>query len=424
MDIPGTRNKSAALRTGAGKLPFALRTFRSLRVRQFRFFIASSLAQTACMNMQQVTTGWFAYKLTGSTALLGVTMLASAIPQLALSVLGGTLADRISKKLILSVGLIASALVALWIGLSTSLHIITWHYLVVSSFLQGSVMALMMPSRQSLISELVGRDNLMNAVALNSSVMNVNQIGAPAIAGFMIAGAGIEGVYYLMVALYLVAAAFIYPLRLSPGGASSGNGRNAILRDIKDGISYVRQNETVLVLLLLTFLTVLFSMPFRALLPVFTEDILKVGPEKLGILMSASGIGALAGSLVIASLGEKGRGMLFLHGGILTGLAILAFSFSSSYTLSLVIMVVTGLGQAGRMALGNTLLQTYTEDAYLGRVMSLFMMQWGLVGLGTFGVSIAAEFVGVQLAVGATALLLVLSTLYFYLFSPRVRRLE
>jgi MFS family permease len=415
----------------AGRKPqerrgFSVRTFESLKVRDYRFYFSSNFFQMACMNMQMLASGWFMYTLTGSSALLGLTMLANAIPQLVLSPFGGTIADRLPKKATILVGLVASLALALWIAVSISLDVITWHYLVISSLIQGGIMALIMPARQSFITEVVGRENLMNAVALNAATMNVTQLSAPALAGFIVAWADISGVYYLMAGLYGVAFLSLLPIR-PVSRANNGmpaRGRRSVLGDIKDGLVYVRNNTTLTSILLLTFFTVVFSMPFRLLLPVFTEDVLMVGPDKLGLLISVSGIGALAGSLAIASFASKRRGMLFLHTGLVTGLTILAFSVTTSYSVALVIMVIAGLAQSGRMALSNTLLQSYTEDAYLGRVMSLFMMQWGVTSLGTFGVSVLAEFIGIQPAVAMTGVLLVATSLYYYVFSPRVRSLE
>ncbi|MBI4328955.1 MAG: MFS transporter, partial [Chloroflexi bacterium] len=314
--------------------------------------------------------------------------------------------------------------VALWIALSTSLGIITWHYLIISAFLQGTVMALMMPARQALVPALVGRDNLMNAISLNMTVMNVNRLGAPALAGFIIAAAGIEGVYYLMAALYVVAALCILPLRPVAAAVTSAWSRKVILSDVLGGLAYIRGNRNVFAVLVLTLLTVVFSMPYIFLLPVFAEDVLKVGPQGLGVLISVSGVGALVGSLAIASMSGKGRGMLYLHTVLVTGIALLAFAASTNYGLSLAIIVFVGLGQAGRMALSSVLLQSYTEDAYLGRVMSVMMMEWGVTSLGSFGVAVAAEFIGVQWAIGATSALLLVTALYYYALSPRIRRLD
>ncbi|MBM3924588.1 MAG: MFS transporter [SAR202 cluster bacterium] len=404
---------------------FNLRTFQSLKIRDYRFHMLSGLFHMACMNMRMVVDGWFVYKLTGSEALLGLTLLANAIPPLVLSFLGGTLADRAHRKYIMIVCLILSSLLSLWIAVSTTAGIITWHYIVISSFIQGCIISFMMPARQSLINEIVGREHLMNAVALNGAVMNVNQIGAPAIAGFMVAASGIESVYYLMVGLFLVAAVLFLPMRAGNGAKRpSGQPRRSVMGDIKDGLVYVRSNQTLLMILILTQITVILAMPFRLLLPVFTEDILHVGPEKLGILVSVSGAGALVSSLIVASMGNKNRGIIFLHTGVFLGASIIAFSISGLFWMSLLIMIAAGFGQAARLTLSNTLLQSYTEDAYIGRVMSLFMMQWGVTSLGAFIVAIAAEFVGVQWAVGATGVMLVMVSFYCYAFAPRIRSLQ
>ncbi|MDA1096914.1 MAG: MFS transporter, partial [Chloroflexi bacterium] len=225
---------------------FSLKTFESLKIRNYRYYFGSNFFQMACMNMQMLATGWFMYILTGSSALLGLTMLANAIPQLVLSPFGGSIADRIPKKFTILVGLIASSALALWIAGSVSFGVITWHYLVVSSFIQGGIMALIMPSRQSFIAELVGRENLMNAVALNSATMNVTQLSAPAVAGFMVAWTGIEGVYYLMAGLYGLAFLSLLPTRaIARPSNQLAHSRQGVFADIKDGLVYVRQNRAL-----------------------------------------------------------------------------------------------------------------------------------------------------------------------------------
>ena len=418
MDAEATAHRLESPQGLAGRM------FGSLKVRDFRFFITSSFAQTASMNMQGMVNGWLAYELTGSKAILGITTLGSALPQLSLSLFGGILADRLPKKLVLSLGMAALAVMTLFVAISISLGIITWHYLLINSVIQGIAMALTMPSRQALVSEIVGRDKVTNAVSLNASVMNFNQIAGPAIAGVGVAVVGIAGVYYLMAILFLIAAVAILPVRRARTVMLSKLPTANILASIKDGLLYVRRSPVLLNVLLLSLFTVLLTMPFRNLLPVFAKDVLHVGPSRLGLLLSVSGAGALAGSLIIASLSGKGRGMLFLHTGLLAGISIIVFTFSKSYVMSLVVMTFTGLGQAGRMTLANSLVQSHTEDAYLGRVMSLLVMQMGITGVGVFIVSIIAQFAGAQIAVAGTAGLLVLITMYYYFFTPVVRKLD
>ncbi len=354
----------------------------------------------------------------------GVMWLANSIPQIALSFVGGAIADRVSRRTVIILGLLGFGSVNLSVGIMTAIGLITWQYLVVAAALQGSVMSLVMPSRQALVPELVGRDRLTNAVALNMVGMNVNRLGAPAIAGFIIAFWGIAYAYFLMAALCLVGAMLALPLprgaRLNTTKASLAN----TVADLRAGLQYVWQNQNIFAVLVVTLVTITLSMPYTSLLPVFVEDVYGLGPASLGLLISAGGIGALLGSLVVASIRDKKRGLLYLHSALLTGLALIAFSITSSYTTAMVIMGVVGIGQAGRMALGNILLQSNTEAQYMGRVMSLLMMEWGLTGLGNFGVAIAAEAIGVQWAIGITACLLVLVTVYYYAFVPRIRRMD
>lgn len=420
-----------APREAGARLLFNLRTFESLKIRNFRFYLISSMAQMTPMNMQMTASGWFMYKLTGSVALLGVAMLVFAVPQLALSFVGGVIADRVSRKTILIAGQLATMLLMLWVGLFAHLGIITWYHLLITAFVQGAIMALMMPARQSIIPSLVGRENIMNAVGLNMTGMNLNRLGAPALAGFLIAAFGIHYVYYLMGLLYFVAAVLILPLRLqAPEAANGGLGgmggmvKRSVIGDVVLGLAYARDNKDVRAILILTLLTIFFSMAYFVVLPVFTEDILKVGPQGLGLLISGSGVGALIGSLVIASMPGRGRGLLFLHAAAVTGVGLLFFAWSTHYYLSMVILAFVGLGQAWRMSLSNVLLQAYTEDAYLGRVMSLMMMEWGLTSLGGAAIPIIGEFIGIQLAVAISAVFLVLTALFYYAFSPRIRHMD
>jgi MFS family permease len=165
-------------------------------------------------------------------------------------------------------------------------------------------------------------------------------------------------------------------------------------------------------------------MPYYVLLPIFTEDILMVGAGGLGILMSVSGAGAIIGSIVLASLPNKKRGLMFLIGNLILSLSLIGFSFSGTWHLSLALIVIVGLGDTARMALGNTLLQYYTEEEYQGRVMSIYVMQFGLMGFGAFGAGLLTEVVGVQWAVGGLAAVLVPVTLLVIAFVPHLRRLD
>ena len=398
-----------------------LRTFDSFRNRHFRLYFAGMMGQMGAMNMQMMARAWFIYDLTGSAAMLGAVALASAAPMLFLALFGGVMADRVEKKYVMVAGQAASGVIALGVALAISLDVITPSYLILAGVLQGIVMGLMMPSRQAVIPEIVGEEGLMNAVSLNAAGMNVNRLLAPAVAGFLISQMGIAGVYYAMTGLYVLATFFVAALPRT--GITSLRGGGA-LTHLKEGVRYIRHNTTILAVLLLTLITVILSMPYMFLLPIFTEDILDVGPQGLGVLISVSGVGAIAGSLIIASLGNRNRGRLLLLSCLVLGLSLIGFSASTWYLLSILLVIPIGFGQAGRMALSNTLVQAYADHEHRGRVMSFYMMEFGLMSFATFGVSILAEFIGIQWALGGMAGLLILVTLYYFAFVPGIRRLD
>ena len=195
------------------------------------------------------------------------------------------------------------------------------------------------------------------------------------------------------------------------------------MTDIKEGLQYIQHETTIFFILVFALFTVVLSMPYMFLMPVFTEDILKVGATGMGVLISISGVGAMIGSLVLASLPNRKRGFMLLLNGLILGLALVSFSFSHSWYLSLVLIVFVGIGNAGRMTLGNTLLQYYVEDNYRGRVMSIYMMEMGFISLGTFSAGLLAEAVGVQWALGGFAMVLILLSILALAFVPRIRKL-
>jgi MFS family permease len=419
-------------------------TFAALRIPAYRIYFAALLMQMAAMNMQMVARSWFVYELTGSAVMLGAVGLGSALPMLTISLFGGVLADNMGKKTILLAGQFASAFVALGIAVSITVGTISWVHLFAASLLQGLVMSLMMPARQAFIHELVGGKTLMNAVALNVAAMNFIRLMAPAFAGFFIALWSIEGVYYIMTILYFIG--FMFATRLPQKGTVQAR-KNGTIQELKEGLHYIRYNADVLAVLILTLIATIFSMPYMFLLPIFTKDIffvdvsifgkltswpaigslllsLEESSARQGLLISVSGLGALAGSLIIASMAGKRRGLIFLLSILLAAVSLICFSVTNSYLYALITFIPLGFGHAGRMTLSNTLLQTKTDDNHRGRVMSVYMMNWGITMVGVFFVSILADIIGAELAVGGSAGLLTSVTICYLFFTPRIRRLD
>ncbi len=377
--------------------------------------------------MQQVTRSLLIYRLSGSAVILGFMALANALPMLLLSLFGGVLADRMPKKRVIQIGQAASAILALSVafalttGYMSPEHPGSWWVLIVNGVLQSTIQALMMPSRQAIIPELVGEGRLMNALALNSMGMNTLRLMAPAIAGFLIDAFSFEAVFYIMAGLYLLAT--LVTNFIPTTGKTSVGGRS-VLADIIEGLQYMRSNTTILHILVFTLVLVVLSMPYQLMLPIFADDILKVGATGMGVLQGLAGAGAMVGSLTLASLPNKKRGVMLLVCGSFLGLALVGFAFSRSYLVSLVLMIFIGLGTSGRQTLGTALLQTYSDAEHLGRVMSINMMDMGISSLGTFFVSILTETIGIEWSIGGFAMTLVLVSVLAMIFVPRIRRLN
>ena len=405
----------------------SLPTFASFSERNFRWFYLAMLGQMAAMNIQLVMRGYVVFEITDSFAALGGIALASALPMLFLGVFGGVLADRAPKKVVLQVGQFVSVLNALVVGiLILTDAIVLWH-LFAAGALQGITMALMMPARQAMIPEVVGRDLLMNAVALNSAGMNLMRVLAPAGAGLLTwaAGGGVIGagpVYMVMAAFYLSAMITLAPLPRSEA-ASEGSAKGG-LGDLRDGFSYVRRDPTILAVLGVTLISAFLAMPYIQLLPGFVKDVLGGGPVELGLLTAVSGGGALFGALVIASLPERRRGLLLLLSAVLLGVSLVVLSGSQAFWFAVIAIVFVGVGTAGRQAFSQILLHSYVENEFRGRVMALMMLQPGMMALGAFVIGVVAERAGIDIAMASLAVALAVVAGLLVVVSPRLRQLQ
>ena len=403
-----------------------LKTFNSFGSAPFRFYYSGALGHQASMSMQQIANGLLLERLTGSPAILGIMSLANAIPTLALSLLGGVIADRIEKKILVLVGqaslvLLAIAVaIALGVGYLSPAHGGSWWILVVYSGLQGAIMGLAMPARAAMIFDIVSGDQLLNAISLNFMGMNALQLIAPLAAGFLIQDFDFKSVYYAMTAFFLLAVVlFAFVPRT---GVKPAAGRSAVA-DVKKGLRYVWQDKKIRLVLFISFISIVLGSPWGLLAPFFVDDILHVGAEGLGVLMSVSGVGAILASVVLASLPNRNRGLMMLVGGLFLGMALCGFAASGLWPVSLILIALVGIGGTVNGTMANTLVQYHTEAAYQGRVMGLFNMQFGLASFGNFASGLIGQRFGVQWAVGGFALVLVLITALALIWMPRVRKL-
>lgn len=404
----------------------AKKTFDSLGEKSFRNLWIGFLLQMGGMQMLMIGVSYYIYEITSSASVLGVVTSVSAIPAIVLALFGGVIADRMDKKRIIQVGQMASLFVALFIATSIATDSIRWEHFLVVSLIQGGVMPLMMPARQAIVPQLVGNARLMNAIALNAMIMSLTTMLAPAMAGGLIVSFGTANLFYVTAVMYALS---VYFTGLVPHTESGNRGSSSVAIDIRDGIKYVLLNRPILLLVLLAFSSMVLSMPIRFILPIFAKDVFLVGPEGLGYMTSAMGVGALIGSLAIAALGKiKDRGLVLVVTGVASGGVILGFSLMSyaipTFSAALVFMIVIGLIQAARMTLNNSLMMENTDQEYRGRVMSILTLSMGLMPAGVMPVTLMTDSIGAPIAIGVMSVLLTVVALLILVTSPSLRRLQ
>jgi len=328
-------------------------TFESLSEPAYRSLWYGMLLVWGSLNIQMVARAQLAYDLSGSALLVGVVGAAFAPPVLLFSLFGGLVADRVDRKMIMQFTQLGLAINTLFVAVSITTGTATIWHLISASFIQGLLFAFMMPARQAIVPQLVGRERMGNAVALNSSGMSLMTLIAPAAGGFLYAELGPEPVYYIM--FDFTAAAFVLTARLPRiGKAIKKSGKPAA--ELVEGFRYILKNGIVLTLLAISLVTAILAMPFRGLLPVLADEVFGRGPEAVGLMLSSIGVGALAGSLVFAGTVRKGRGLILMITSVVSGVALVGSAVIPNYTVLLGFMALIGVGDAARRALNNTLI--------------------------------------------------------------------
>gem|GEM_PF-6803 len=388
--------------------------FRALRHRNFRLFLGGQLVSLVGTWMQSVAQSWLVYRLTHSEWLLGATWFCSQIPVFVLGPLGGLAADRYSRHRIVLVTQSAAMLQAFALAaLTLGGWIRAGHVLVLAGVL-GAINAFDMPGRQSLFIHMAGKEDLLNAISLNSAIFNVARMLGPALAGVLVARLG-EGLCFALNGLSFVAViASLLMMRLP---AWQPRPRESPWGHLLDGFRYAHRTAPVRTLLGLVGLASLASMPAIVLMPFFADGIFRRGSQGVGFLMGAMGIGAVAGTLWLAGRGRtSGLPRVILSSSLMLGLGFVLFALSPSYYLSLALMPLVGFGVMRQNTSANTLIQSLIPDEYRGRIMALYAMM--VVGLGPFGSLAAgglAQVIGVRATVLAGGLVCLAAAFWFRL---------
>jgi len=407
------------------------KTFESVTKIDFLFLLIAILMLMSGVQIQMLASSYLTYEIESSGTILGLVNAGSSIPILLFSLFGGAIADQFNRKRIILGGQLFSGLIAIVVAMLLFMDILTWHHLFAASLLQGVVFAFLFPAKQAIIPQLVGKDLLSNAVALNASVMSMTTLLAPGIAGVLYGFIGPAKLYVLISILCFSSSIFTLlikgDMKISTGkgdaelGLGKKRGFQVVMREIGEGLSFVLKNQLIFILLLLALATTLFAMPFRFLLPIFIKDIYHLGPDAMGLLVSLTGLGALIGSLWVASLRKGYRGQVLIAGTLISGVVLLLVAAIPFYYFAVVMMLFLGLGDSIRRTTNMALLMEGCDEEYRGRIMSIYMLNFGLMPLGVLPAGFIADLVGGQISVGIFALLLVIFTAWVYFFKPVVK---
>lgn len=366
------------------------RTFGALRYPGFVYIWVGILFTSAGVWMEQVALSWLIYEMTDSPFLLGALNGVRSLPFLFFSPVGGVVADRFDRRFLMMasqyvlLGLYAALLALLFFDLLQ-----VWH-LFAFTVLGSTAWCFNQPVRQSLVPQLVPREHLVNAVALQSFGFNIMRIAGPALGGVLMATVGGRGTFLLVTVAWVgvIAVSYLVPFPPRPPRVERTN----MWDDLVAGLQYIRGDRVVLGLMLIALVPMVLGMTFQTLMPVFARDVFEMDARGLGELMSATGVGAVVSALAVASLGGyRGKGMILVGSGIALGLALVAFAMSTSYLLSLGLLVIVGAFSMASVTLASGMIQMATPQQYMGRVMSIYMLDRGLMPLGSFAAGALAE---------------------------------
>ena len=363
----------------SSKLPFALRAFRH---RNYRLFFGGQTISLVGTWMQTVAQSWLVYRLTGSAVLLGFVGFASQIPVFLMAPIGGSVADRYNRHRIIVITQTSAMLLAFVLSVLTLTGLVqVWHIFTLAAML-GLVNAFDIPTRQAFVVDMVGREDLINAVALNSSMINGARMIGPALAGVLVASVG-EGWCFLANGVsYVAVIAGLMMMKTAARPHTLPD--DSAFASIIEGFRYVRHTGPVRALLLMLGLVSLMGMPYAVLMPIFADEILHGGPRGLGLLMGAAGFGALVGALVlVAKKGIRGLGYWVAFAATGFGLSLILFSLSRTFWLSAALLLPAGFCMMIGLASSNTLIQSLVPDKLRGRVMAVYSMMF--MGMAPFG---------------------------------------
>ena len=400
-----------------------IQSIGALKHRNYRLYWFGQLASVLAQNMESVAQSWLVLELTNSPLLLGLTGLTFTIPTVALTLLGGAIADRADRRRIMLLAQLGSAIFFLLLtGLVIMKWIALWHVMAFA-FLTGCVRAFDRPSRMALLPQMVPKEDIPNAVAIGGTIWQLNKLVGPAVAGMLIYLFGIGPTYF--VCFLAAGAAILLWLAIRLESQPVEPAARNLVDDMFEGVKFIRAHEIYWVFIGMTFFNSTFGMSYVIMMPVFARDVLHVGSQGFGFLQSAGGAGALGGVLLAAYLSHfRGKGSQAIGGAMVFGATLVLFALSGWFTLSLAAAFALGMAGQFYMTTIHTILQMNLPNELRGRVMSIHGLAWEFMPVGGLISGAIAEFAGAPVAVSFGGIMVGGMALVVAIVMPRIRRLE
>ncbi len=392
----------------------AIRILNSLRYRDYALFWSCDLLGSIGHFVQEVALFWITYEITGSAMALGILGLCSALPRLIFGALSGVLVDRYDRKLLLILVQFGSTIpIAIFLAIYAFGTLAFWHVLVLE-ILSGSIRAINPSAAQSILAELVPREDILNAVSLYTVGFNIARIAGPSLGGVLILWIGVGGCYAVFAATLLLSG--VGMLFLHTNKEPTIKREENFLLEFKEGFHYVWHAPLILSSIIAAYTFAVFIVTYQSFLPVFAKDVLQVGPRGLGILLAAPGLGGIASLTFLASVGERwNRAMLLWIMTTTTPIFLILFCISPIFWLSVVLLAVVGAGQVCFRTISRVIIQIEAPRNLMGRVMSVFNLDQGMRSIGSIVLGAAATLFGASLGIALTAAVsLVVTTTLFY----------
>lgn len=405
--------KSSSRPKGSG-----IQALRALKHPNFKWFWFGAVGATTAQGMQQLTLGWLVLELTDSASQLGIVIFLQGVPMMIFMMYGGVLADRLSRIKLLIFSQLATMPILIILGVLAATDNATVWQVYVASLIIGVIQAIMFPARQAVVRDVVPREDVLNAVVLNSTLQNITMILGPSMAGFIIAGLGIASALYVNAGLYIIGVLSLFMIQ--GVNAKPPTTKTTVAREMVDGVKYTWKVPPVFATIAIGCAMGFFIHPVSQLMPAFAKQELGLGAEGAGTLLMFAGIGSLVGNATMAVLGDiRLKWWIMLWAAVLYGIAIFAFSFVSAYWVALFLMLFVGGGRMVFVSLGSTLIQLMTSQGFTGRAMSLWSVGVALMFIGALPMGFVGDLISLRFSIAAAAVIYLLLTFWLgFLWSP------